>query len=142
MRYFAYGMNTNVAEMASRCSGAVNLGHAYISDFEFVFRTHADIAPKKGAVCHGVLWEISEDNLDALDQLEGYPTYYTRFSVAVTTDDATSHALVYQMNNQESVSNPYDGYLYMVTEGYQENNVPKDQIIRALELIQVDFTPF
>ena len=36
--------------------------------------------------CDGVLWEITDDNLVALDQLEGYPYHYTRFSVVVNTD--------------------------------------------------------
>jgi len=136
MKYFAYGMNTNLAEMASRCPGAVNLGPAQIEGYEFVFRTHADIAAKKDAVCQGVLWEIDDDNLDALDMLEGYPTYYTRFSVAVTTETSTTVALVYQMNNQQSVKMPYISYLDMVTEGYQENNISCDQLEQAL--LQID----
>ena len=135
MKYFAYGMNSNVTEMANRCPNSVNLGPAQIDNFEFVFRTHADIAPKKGAVCYGVLWEISEDNLDELDQLEGYPSYYTRFSVAVTTAESTTYALVYQMTNQTHDGKPYPKYLQLVTEGYKENNIPQDQIVRALELI-------
>jgi len=136
MKYFAYGMNTNLAEMASRCPGAVNLGPAQIEGYEFVFRTHADIAAKKGAVCQGVLWEIDDDNLDALDMLEGYPTYYTRFSVAVTTTEGTATTLVYQMNNQQSIKMPYSSYLEMVTEGYQENNISCDQLDQAL--LQID----
>jgi gamma-glutamylcyclotransferase (GGCT)/AIG2-like uncharacterized protein YtfP len=136
MKYFAYGMNTNLAEMASRCPGAVNLGPAQIEGYEFVFRTHADIAAKKGAVCQGVLWEIDDDNLDALDMLEGYPTYYTRFSVAVTTTEGTATTLIYQMNNQQSIKMPYISYLDMVTEGYQENNISCDQLEQAL--LQID----
>jgi gamma-glutamylcyclotransferase (GGCT)/AIG2-like uncharacterized protein YtfP len=132
-------MNTNIAQMASRCPGAVNLGPAEIEGYEFVFRTHADIAAKKGAVCQGVLWEIDEDNLYDLDILEGYPTYYTRFSVAVTTSEGATNALVYQMNNQESIELPYAGYLEMVTEGYQENNVSCDQIEQALCQIELNY---
>lgn len=139
MKYFAYGMNTNNVQMDSRCPGAVNLGSAEIEGYEFVFRTYADIAAKKDAVCQGVLWEIDEDNLYALDMLEGYPTYYTRFSVAVTTNDGTTTALVYQMNNQESVELPYTEYLETVTAGYQENNVSCDQIEQALYQIELTY---
>ena len=58
MKYFAYGMNTNLEQMARRCPGAVCLGAAWINNYQFEFRHHADIQKQPGAVCHGVLWEI------------------------------------------------------------------------------------
>ena len=41
MLYFAYGMNTNLGEMARRCPGAVSLGHARLIDHVFRFAFHA-----------------------------------------------------------------------------------------------------
>ena len=83
MKYFAYGMNTNLDEMARRCPGSTSLGSAWIDDYELCFRTHCDIEHKPGARTYGVLWDINLDNLRALDVLEGYPHYYTRFDVKV-----------------------------------------------------------
>ena len=85
MKYFSYGMNTNSTQMARRCPDSVCLGPARLPNYQLVFRGVADIEPAPDTWCDGVLWEISERDLDALDVLEGYPWHYTRFSVLVET---------------------------------------------------------
>ena len=135
MKYFAYGMNTNLDQMARRCPGATSLGPARIDNYEFVFRTHADIVKSPGGICYGVLWDINSEDLKALDALEGYPYYYTRFRVRVILDDHFLYALTYQMNDQSRIQEPGAGYLEMVTEGYQQNGVPTDQIDHAINMV-------
>lgn len=151
MKYFAYGMNTNLDEMARRCPGATSLGPAWLDNYEFVFRTHADIAKTTGSICHGVLWDITPTHLIALDALEGYPYYYTRFRVRVNLGDHFVYALTYQMNDQSYIQEPSAGYLQTVTEGYQQNSVPLDQIDRAINMVcsssittnaEYPFTPY
>ena len=134
MKYFAYGMNTNLDQMAARCPGAVCLGPAWINDYALVFRYCADIVPAPGNWCDGVLWEITDDNLVSLDALEGYPYHYTRFSVVVHTDRGADTALVYQMTDQSFEEAPSNHYFDMVLEGYQQNGVPVDQLTATLEL--------
>jgi gamma-glutamylcyclotransferase (GGCT)/AIG2-like uncharacterized protein YtfP len=131
---FSYGMNTNLDEMAARCPGAVCLGPAWINDYALVFRHFADIEPEAGNWCDGVLWEITEDNLSALDRLEGYPYHYTRFTVVVHTDRGSDTALVYQMTDQSYEQPPSGRYYNMVAEGYVQNSVPTDQLVANLEL--------
>jgi gamma-glutamylcyclotransferase (GGCT)/AIG2-like uncharacterized protein YtfP len=140
MKYFAYGMNTNLAEMARRCPTAQSLGAARIDDYEFVFRTHADIAQSPGSICYGVLWNISKEDLKALDRLEGYPYYYNRFRVRVNLGDHFVYALTYQMTDQSYIQEPGRGYLDMVTEGYQQNGVPTAQIDRAINMVCYSLT--
>jgi gamma-glutamylcyclotransferase (GGCT)/AIG2-like uncharacterized protein YtfP len=135
MKYFAYGMNTNLDQMAGRCPGAVSLGPAWIDDYEFVFRTHADIAKSPGSICRGVLWDITPKHLQALDALEGYPYYYTRFRVRVNLGDHFVYALTYQMNDQSLIQEPGSGYLEMVREGYTQNGVPTNQIDHAINMV-------
>jgi gamma-glutamylcyclotransferase (GGCT)/AIG2-like uncharacterized protein YtfP len=135
MKYFSYGMNTNLDQMASRCPGATSLGAAWIDDYEFVFRTHADIARSPGSICYGVLWDIDSAHLKSLDALEGYPYYYTRFRIRVNLGDQLVYALTYQMNDQSYLQEPGAGYLEMVTEGYQQNGVPTDQIDHAINMV-------
>jgi gamma-glutamylcyclotransferase (GGCT)/AIG2-like uncharacterized protein YtfP len=140
MKYFAYGMNTNLDQMASRCPGAVSLGAAWINDYEFVFRTHADIAKSLGSICYGVLWDIDSAHLKSLDALEGYPYYYTRFRVRVNLGDRFVYALTYQMTDQSYIQEPGRGYLDMVTEGYEQNGVPTAQIDQAINMICYSLT--
>lgn len=134
MKYFAYGMNTNTNNMAWRCPGAVCLGPAWLPDYRLVFRHFADIEPAFDQRCDGVLWEISEDNLSALDALEGYPYHYTRFSVLAYTETEQHRALVYQMVDQNSESQPSAHYFNTVLEGYEQNGVDTDQLLSTLEL--------
>lgn len=135
MKYFAYGMNTNQLEMATRCPGAVCLGMAWIDDFQLCFRTHCDIEQNLNARTYGVLWEIDKNNLRSLDVLEGFPYYYNRFHVKVQTENYFVFALTYQMNDQSYLQQPGSGYLNMITEGYRQNAVPTDQIDQALNTV-------
>ena len=134
MKYFAYGMNTNLDQMAARCPGAVCLGPAWIDNYALVFRHFADIEPDVDSYCDGVLWEITDNNLVALDVLEGYPYHYTRFSVVVNTDRGSDTALVYQMVDQSFEQPPSNHYFNTVYEGYEQNNVDTHQLIEILEL--------
>jgi gamma-glutamylcyclotransferase (GGCT)/AIG2-like uncharacterized protein YtfP len=127
-------MNTNLTQMAARCPGAVCLGPAWIDNYALVFRHFADIEPEVDSYCDGVLWEITDDNLVALDALEGYPYHYTRFSVVVNTDRGTDTALVYQMVDQSFEQPPSNHYFNTVYEGYEQNNVDTHQLIKILEL--------
>ena len=133
MKYFAYGMNTNLTQMAARCPGAVCLGPAWINNYALVFRHFADIEPEVDSYCDGVLWEITEDNLVALDALEGYPYHYTRFSVVVNTDHGSGTALVYQMVDQSFEQPPSNHYFLTVYEGYEQNSVDTHQLIETVE---------
>lgn len=151
MKYFAYGMNTNLDQMARRCPGAASLGPAWLDDYEFVFRTHADIVKSPGSICYGVLWDIAPNHLQALDALEGYPYYYTRFRVRVNLGDHFVYALTYQMNDQTYIQEPGAGYLEMVRDGYEQNGVPTAQIDHAINMVcspltttnaEYPFTPY
>jgi gamma-glutamylcyclotransferase (GGCT)/AIG2-like uncharacterized protein YtfP len=128
MLYFAYGMNTNPDEMARRCPQAKSLGHARLINHSFRFAQHADVEPYDGSYVDGVLWEITEDCLRALDQLEGYPSYYDRVVSAVVHESRTYHALVYRMQPGRRDYGPTRDYYRLVTEGYQAHGVPTDQL--------------
>ena len=134
IKYFAYGMNTNLTQMASRCPTAVCLGPAWIDNYRMVFRGVADIEPAVNVQCDGVLWEITDEDLAALDILEGYPYHYTRFTVLVHSASGAVPALVYQMVDQDAEYEPSHYYFDMVHEGYIQNDVPTDQLFETVEL--------
>ena len=133
--YFSYGMNTNQDEMAYRCPGAQSLGHARLIDHAFRFATHADVVPCKGSFVDGVLWSITDQDLDHLDQLEGYPTYYDRAQVRVSQGSRIVLALCYSMQPGRSDSAPSDSYMNMVLEGYKQHNVPTEHLWNFVELV-------
>ena len=132
MLYFAYGMNTNLTEMSHRCPGAVSLGHARLVNHSFRFAQHADVEPCDGSYVDGVLWEITDEHLKALDQLEGYPHYYNRLVATVVHGARTFHVLVYRMQPGHLDSEPTRGYYNLICEGYREHGVPTEQLENSL----------
>ena len=132
MLYFAYGMNTNPREMATRCPTAKSLGRAQLVTHSFRFAQHADVELCEGSYVDGVLWDINEDNLKALDNLEGYPYYYDRVVATVMHESRACHALVYRMQPGNEISEPTRGYYNLVLEGYCAHGVPVDQLENSL----------
>ena len=132
MLYFAYGMNTNRSEMAQRCPGALSLGHARLIDYSFRFATHADVVKCKGSYVDGVLWTIDDFHLNALDRLEGYPYYYNRRRLRVAHNDRIVMAETYYMQPGNLDSLPSQGYFDMVVEGYNQHNIPLDQVYNSV----------
>ena len=136
MKYFAYGMNTNLSQMASRCPNACSLGAAVLYGYEFRFARHADVIENPDFNTHGVLWEITHDCELALDALEGYPTYYLKKLVNVFYNGQVVKAMTYYMTGDNPDEYPSDGYLEMLMEGYSEHNINNNQIYSSLALIQ------
>jgi gamma-glutamylcyclotransferase (GGCT)/AIG2-like uncharacterized protein YtfP len=133
MLYFAYGMNTNLHEMASRCPDALNLGVAFLEDHQMVFKYHADMVERPGHEAPGVLWSITDDCLASLDILEGYPVYYLRKTVSVYTEDGNLvDAIMYYMPPGERLATPSNSYYELVLEGYDQHQISEQYLIAGL----------
>ena len=141
MLYLAYGMNTNIDQMASRCPNAISIGRVDIPDYRLVFRGVADIELSKGDVLQTVMWDITEDCEMALDMLEGYPTFYTKKYLDVEINGKMYEAMVYQMvGDRLDYSHPNDYYQYMLEEGYQDHGLDLNQIYEAEGFCEVEDT--
>jgi gamma-glutamylcyclotransferase (GGCT)/AIG2-like uncharacterized protein YtfP len=139
MLYFGYGLNTNPEQMAYRCPQARSLGHARLINHSFRFAQFADVEPCAGSFVEGVLWEITEDCLRALDQLEGYPTFYNRVVSSVVHENRTYHALVYRMQPGQPDSLPTCGYYNLITQGYRAHGVPTEQLENSVAFSTTNF---
>ena len=136
--YFAYGMNTNIAEMSQRCPKAINLGKCTLTGFELKFRLHADIDQVKDSEMEGVLWDITEDCERALDRLEGYPFYYDKIEVIVEPKlpiNRMSHivAMAYIMTSKGQEEVPSNGYEQCLIEGYTANGLDVDKLTKKID---------
>lgn len=136
IRYFAYGMNTNLDSMARRCPTARSLGMAILPNHEFRFARHADVLDNPEMDTYGVLWDITRNDLRSLDALEGYPYYYDRKVVEVRHNGRIVRALTYYMQPGAQDALPADSYYNMVKQGYLEHNVPVAQLDEAVAFIQ------
>ena len=137
MLYAAYGMNTNISNMRSRCPNATLLGKATLLNFELRFRGHADIQFSPGIDMDVVLWDITEECLQQLDILEGYPDYYITITTLVEFQGELMPALVYIMSNPDGDYAPAESYYNYCMEGYLENGLDPVQLSRARELTKM-----
>ena len=96
--YFAYGSNLNVEQMKHRCPEAVEISAAVRPGWKLVERRFADIVECAAACVNGALYEITANDLAALDSYEGYPDFYNRRIVTVSdADGRLRNAVVYVM---------------------------------------------
>lgn len=141
MLYLAYGMNTNIDQMASRCPGSVSIGRVDIPDYRLVFRGVADIEYSPGDVLQTVMWDITPACEDALDILEGYPTFYTKMYLKVDINGKMHDAMIYQMvGDRLDYSHPNSYYQQMLEEGYQDHGLELNQIYEAGGFCEVEDT--
>ncbi len=136
--YFAYGSNMNSDRMQDRC-GADNftdLGKANLVGYDFYFygKGHANIKLYASKMIEGVLWNINEECLKKLDQVEGYPNVYQRQAVKVNWQNKNILAQVYIVEKDNTRSKPSAEYLQTVLTGAQEHNLSENYIqkIKAL----------
>ena len=141
--YLAYGMNTNIAEMSSRCPKAINLGRCTLKGFELKFRLHADIDEVDGSEMEGVLWDITEDCERALDRLEGYPFYYNKIEVIVIPHEPVNKntrilAMAYIMNTKGQEEPPSTGYEDCLIEGYTANGLKVEKLTTKIDSLIIN----
>jgi gamma-glutamylcyclotransferase (GGCT)/AIG2-like uncharacterized protein YtfP len=78
--YFAYGTLASGGLMAKKCPGARFLSRAELRGYRM---EGLNIVPADDSSVDGVLWEIDEECLRALDVYENYPDWYSRKGVDV-----------------------------------------------------------
>jgi phage replication-related protein YjqB (UPF0714/DUF867 family)/gamma-glutamylcyclotransferase (GGCT)/AIG2-like uncharacterized protein YtfP len=124
--YFAYGSNLDVTQMAHRCPDATNPRPATLADHDWLIneRGVATVEPLDGAQVHGVLWQISDKDLEVLDSAEGVPVRYRRDRMTVHTDDGPADAWVY-VDHRVETGAPRPGYLERIMAGAVHHGLPQ-----------------
>lgn len=96
----------------------------------------ADLKPTPGRVVEGVLWEIGEQDLKALDQYEGVPSDYIRKTVTVELKDGKScEAFAYIVVRPGGYRAPSKRYIRLLVQGAEEHGL-SDEYIMRLEAIK------
>ncbi len=80
MLYFAHGSNIDRPQLMVRCPGAQFVAPARLHDYRLCFprwskvreTALAGIEPAKGEMVWGVLYELTPDDVERLDMIEGF----------------------------------------------------------------------
>ena len=136
MLYAAYGSNLNVEQMGRRCPGATIVEEGALTDYKLVFRgphdaAVANVEPQRGGRVPVLLWEISDRDLKALDQYEGWPWLYFRQAVRVETAGGPVQAMAYIMNERHPLGRPSAGYYAAIRDGYLAAGFDVDRLRAA-----------
>ena len=94
--YFAYGSNMDEAQMRVRCPNSTVAGLASLANFQFFIndRGVASIRPSLGETCHGLLWNIDDQDWASLDHYEGVKyNYYNRLTAKIQLNERTTQTV-------------------------------------------------
>ena len=130
-RYFAYGSNMSIAQMAERCPGAANPVRAVLTDHAWLCneRGVATIAPVAGRLVHGVVWDVSVEHIERLDHHEGVASgRYRRATLEVTDLDGNVLEAIVYIDDGVAPGRPRPGYLERVLTGAGEHSLPDDYL--------------
>lgn len=117
------------------------LGVGVLEGYEFGpdGRGYTNVRPRAGSHVCGVLYDLDQYSLDALDDFEGYPNVFNRVEVEITEADGEKHkAWVYVEENSH-----FDGdfikedYLKRVIIGARENRLPAEWVNMLEDLLKI-----
>jgi gamma-glutamylcyclotransferase (GGCT)/AIG2-like uncharacterized protein YtfP len=131
--YFAYGSNMLGRQMARRCPGAKPVGTALLRGWRFLINSRgvASIVADNESTVQGVVWELTDDHLRALDGYEGVPDWYQRLAVEVELPERGEVACVTYIDKSEGgdvPGSPRAGYLEKIVEGAENFGLPPNYI--------------
>ncbi len=135
--YFAYGRNMGMRAMELACPGHRCLGVAELRDHLLAFTRRslctgtgvADVLAAPGASVWGMLYELDDTHLSAIDQKEGNGWAYERRGVRVIATDGELEAFAYAViaPDAEHVQ-PSREYLQALVDGARERGLPADYV--------------
>jgi gamma-glutamylcyclotransferase (GGCT)/AIG2-like uncharacterized protein YtfP len=145
VRYFAYGSNMAQDVIASHCPGHRFVGKAELPEYRLAFTRRsvrtgtgvADVVPATGHSVWGVLYELDEAGLLAIDQKEGNGSNYQRTMVRVRPEGREPYAdvLTYAVIDPlDSEVQPSSGYLDGVVAAARARGLPHEYVVALADL--------
>lgn len=124
MVYFAYGSNLNLKQMKKRCPESIPMVKVILKDYKLGYNKYADIVPFQGECVHGAIYEVSLNDLKALDKYEDYPRLYNKVDLKVQDDKGVSYEAFSYIMVSRRTELPNDSYISIIEEGYQDWGIP------------------
>jgi len=132
--YFAYGSNLDKNQMKARVGDWKNSYKGILEGYRLTFdsRGKADIIEDKNGKVFGVVYELTEEQLNKLDIFEGIRNnIYKRHPVKVKVNNITIDAITYIRVIKTPFSPPDKNYLNKIIGGLQQHGYNSNIIEEA-----------
>ena len=146
MNYIAYGSNMSTAYLRDYCPSAKFIMRVYIPNYRLEFRRFStdlqggisSIIEAPGELIHGILYDIDQAEIEALDILENVPEgIYTRETFLVMGEDGQwHHGDLYRVAHPSGPYKPAKRYVDWMIAGASEHNLAADYIARLVALCE------
>jgi gamma-glutamylcyclotransferase len=140
IQYFAYGSNMLTERLLARCSSSKARGVARVNSHALTFCKRSRDGSGKATLCpdterhvFGVVFDLDENELSNLDEVEGAGNGYDRvvdFQVRIQGLHKQQRAITYLAPPSFIDQNlkPYDWYLKLVLAGARQHGLPSQYI--------------
>ena len=138
VKYFAYGSNLDLPQMKRRCPSSKLISKGSLSGYRLTFNRFssgwgggvADVIQKQGSKVWGLVFEISDTDLERLDRYEGYykdqNSLYERWKAAIDTPNGqVCDVWVYTVVEKQKFVPPTSEYLQIIKDAAVKWNFPK-----------------
>lgn len=115
-KYFAYGSNMDLDQMARRCPGATPAGTAVLEGWRYAYCAGVATIVPDGGQTHGLLWDLEPTHIDTLDVYEGVAEgrYRQEFVEVRVTDSGETITVLAYVKRFVGPSAPREGYAELV----------------------------
>jgi len=144
MLYFAYGSFLDSETLRKHCPSARFVTRAVLPNFEvqfnFMSKTYGGgvtgVEPAPGKLAPGVVYNVSPEELEYLDTIEGIPEgiYYRQKVLVLDEGGKLLEADTYRTNDPKGPYAPTRRYLGLMIKGAKEHGIDPDYIKELEEL--------
>ncbi|MCG8564506.1 MAG: gamma-glutamylcyclotransferase [Desulfobacterales bacterium] len=138
MYHFGYGSNLSTAYTQEMLPSAKFVMKAFVPNYSVQFQFWSkvrngglsNIVPDMGKMVHGVLFEVPEEEMVALDTLEGayVGQYYRKTLLTVGEDGVIYPADIYRVIDPQGPYPPSKGYVKIMLDGAREHGLAPEYI--------------
>ena len=138
VKYFAYGSNLDLLQMKRRCPLSKLISKGSLSGHRLTFNKYssgwgggvADVIQEQGSEVWGLIFEISDSDLERLDRYEGYhkdqTSLYERWKAVINTSHGqVCDVWVYTVVEKQKLVQPTLEYLQIIKDAAVRWGFPK-----------------
>lgn len=134
--FFAYGARMNPDTMLSDTPDATVIGPARLDGYRLVFNVPsrswgggaANVGPAVGGKLWGILWEVGDADLEALNSFRGDERMQLVLDVEVQGPEGPVQAKTFAVDSPERFVAPSDRYLAMLRAVAEDQGLPQEAL--------------